>query len=178
MKEAQNPLKNFFNVYLFLRQRMSGGGSERGRHRSRSRLQDTSCQHRAWRRARTHKPWDHVLSQSWTLSQLNHLGTPNFLKKCLFIFERVRDRARAGEGQREGDPESETGSGLRAVSTEPDVGLETTDREIMTWAEVGPLTNWATQAPPEISFKVGNKTRLLTLVTYTELITGNPSHSS
>ena len=42
-----------------------------------------------------------------------------------------------GEGQREGDTESETGSGLWAVSTEPDVGLKLTDREIMTWAEVG-----------------------------------------
>ena len=30
-----------------------------------------------------------------------------------------------GEGQREGDTESETGSRLRAVSTEPDAGLQT-----------------------------------------------------
>ena len=42
-----------------------------------------------------------------------------------------------GEGQREGDTESEAGSGLRAVGTEPDTGLEPTNREIMTWAEVG-----------------------------------------
>ena len=33
------------------------------------------------------------------------------------------------------------------VSTEPDVGLELTNREIMTWAEVGRSTNWAIQAP-------------------------------
>ena len=52
-----------------------------------------------------------------------------------------------GEGQREEDTESETGSRLWAVSTEPDAGLELTDREIMTWAEVGRLTDWATQAP-------------------------------
>ena len=52
-----------------------------------------------------------------------------------------------GEGQREGDTESETGSGLWAVSTEPDAGLELTDREIMTWAKVSRLTDWATQAP-------------------------------
>ena len=51
------------------------------------------------------------------------------------------------EGQREGDTESETGSRLWAVSTEPDTGLELRDREIMTWAEVGRLTDWATQAP-------------------------------
>ena len=59
----------------------------------------------------------------------------------------------SGEGQREGDTESETGSRLWAVSTEPaqstepDAGLELRDREIMTWAEVGGLTDWATQAP-------------------------------
>ena len=33
--------------------------------------------------------------------------------------------------EREGDTESEAGSGLRAVRTEPDVGLELTDREIV-----------------------------------------------
>ena len=32
----------------------------------------------------------------------------------------------------EGDTESETGSRLRAVSTEPDAGLELTECEIMT----------------------------------------------
>ena len=37
-----------------------------------------------------------------------------------------------GGSEREGDTESEAGSGLRAVGTEPDVGLELTDREIMT----------------------------------------------
>ena len=34
--------------------------------------------------------------------------------------------------EREGDTESEAGSRLRAVSAEPDAGLEPTDREIMT----------------------------------------------
>ena len=37
-----------------------------------------------------------------------------------------------GGAEREGDTESEAGSGLRAVSTEPDVGLELTECEIMT----------------------------------------------
>ena len=58
-----------------------------------------------------------------------------------------------GEGQREGDTEFETGSRLWAVSTEPDAGLELTEREIMTWAEVGRLTDWATQAPSFTLFK-------------------------
>ena len=37
-----------------------------------------------------------------------------------------------GGSVREGDTESEAGSRLRAVSTEPDAGLELTNREIMT----------------------------------------------
>ena len=37
-----------------------------------------------------------------------------------------------GGAEREGDTESETSSRLRAVSTEPHVGLEPTNREIMT----------------------------------------------
>ena len=53
-----------------------------------------------------------------------------------------------GEGQREReDTESEAVSRLWAVSTEPEAGLELTDREIMTRAEVGRPTDWATQAP-------------------------------
>ena len=56
----------------------------------------------------------------------------------LFIFER------------EGETESEEGSGLWAVSTEPYAGLKLTSCEIVTWAEVGRLTPWATQAPREI----------------------------
>ena len=62
----------------------------------------------------------------------------------LFIFEsertRVRTQTLAEEGQREGDPESEAGSRLQAVSTEPDVGLEPMNCEIMTRAEVRHLT--------------------------------------
>ena len=37
-----------------------------------------------------------------------------------------------GGAERGGDTESEAGSRLPAVSTEPDVGLEPTNREIMT----------------------------------------------
>ena len=40
----------------------------------------------------------------------------------------------------------------RAVSTEPDVGLEPTNCEIMTWAGVRRLTNWATQVLPSELF--------------------------
>ena len=50
-----------------------------------------------------------------------------------------------GGAEREGDTESETGSRLWAVSTEPDAGPELMNDEIMTQAEVGRLTDWATQ---------------------------------
>ena len=55
------------------------------------------------------------------------------------FFERETERvSMSREGaEREGDTESEAGSRLRAVSTEPDVGLEPTNCEIMTWAKVG-----------------------------------------
>ena len=46
--------------------------------------------------------------------------------------ERERQSASKGGAEREGDTESEAGSKLRAVSTEPDVGLEPTNCEIMT----------------------------------------------
>ena len=55
--------------------------------------------------------------------------------------------------EREGDTESKAGSRLRAVSTEPDAGLEPTDREIVTWAEVRPLTHEPPpRAPPQVTF--------------------------
>ena len=65
----------------------------------------------------------------------------------IYFWDRERQSMNGGGSQREGDTESEAGSKLWAVSTEPDVGLEPTDREIMTWAEVGHLTDQATQAP-------------------------------
>ena len=37
-----------------------------------------------------------------------------------------------GGAEREGDTESEAGCKLRAVSTEPDVGLEPTNHEVVT----------------------------------------------
>ena len=48
--------------------------------------------------------------------------------------EKERETQSVSRGGRasEGDTESKAGSRLRAVSTEPDVGLELTDREVMT----------------------------------------------
>ena len=63
----------------------------------------------------------------------------------MFIFERERQTDRQsmnrGGAERQGGTESEAGSRLPAVSTELDTGLELTNSEIMTWAEVGPSTN-------------------------------------
>ena len=49
----------------------------------------------------------------------------------LFIFEREKQHEQGRGRERKGDTESKAGSKLRAVSTEPDTGLELTDREIM-----------------------------------------------
>ena len=57
-----------------------------------------------------------------------------------------------GGAEREGDTELEAGSRLWAISPEPDAGLKLLDREIVTWAEVGRPTDWATQAPLDITF--------------------------
>ena len=57
-----------------------------------------------------------------------------------------------GGAEREGDTESEACSRLWAVSTEPNTRLELTNNEIMTWAKVGHLTDWATQAPLALIF--------------------------
>ena len=67
--------------------------------------------------------------------------------KFIYFWDRGRQSMNGGGSEREGDTESETGSRLWAVSTEPDVGLELTNREIMTSAKVGRSTYWATQVP-------------------------------
>ena len=55
--------------------------------------------------------------------------------------DRQRHSVSRGGAEREGDTDSEAGSRLRAVNTEPDAGLELMNREIMTRAEVGRLTD-------------------------------------
>ena len=83
--------KNFFNVYLFLRETETEckcvRGRERGRHRIQSRLQALSCQHRAQCRAWNHELWDHDLSWSQMFSGLSHPGAPHssLLKRRIHI---------------------------------------------------------------------------------------------
>ena len=59
------------------------------------------------------------------------------------MIETEHERGRKGqrEREREGDTVSEAGSRLRAVSTEPDAGLDLTAGEIVTWAKVTRLTD-------------------------------------
>ena len=67
---------------------------------------------------------------------LNHtcnleVNTVFFLN--VYLFERERERERDwGGAEREGDTESKAGSRFHTVSTEPEVGLEPTNQEIMT----------------------------------------------
>ena len=64
----------------------------------------------------------------------------------LFLRERHRVQGR-GDAEREGHTESKAGSRLRAVSTEPDTGLEPVNHKIMTRAEVGRLTTEPPRCP-------------------------------
>ena len=69
----------------------------------------------------------------------------------------MRDRERQsmsmGRAETGGDTESEAGSKVWALST-ADTGPKLTHHEIMTWAEVGRSTDWATQAPQQMFLKV------------------------
>ena len=67
----------------------------------------------------------------------------------LFFRETERQSMSRGGAETEGDTESKAGSRRWAVSTESDEGLKPTNREIMTWAEIGHLTDWANQALPQ-----------------------------
>ena len=55
-----------------------------------------------------------------------------FFLVYLFLRDRERQSMSRGGAEREGDTESKAGSRLRAVSTEPKVGLELKSHEIMT----------------------------------------------
>ena len=56
-----------------------------------------------------------------------------FVNVFIYFWDRERQSMNGGGAEREGDTESETGSRLRAISPEPDAGLELTDCEIVTW---------------------------------------------
>ena len=76
-------------LICFLRERQSasGRGRERDTYRIRSRLQPPHYQPRAPRRDRTHKLWDHDLSQSQMFNRLSHPGAPAFFLTMHFSFK-------------------------------------------------------------------------------------------
>ena len=55
-----------------------------------------------------------------------------FFNVYLFLKEKERQSTSGGGAESEGDTESEENSRLQAVSTEPNVGLELMNHEIMT----------------------------------------------
>ena len=65
----------------------------------------------------------------------------------MFIYFLERERQSVSGGGAERDTQSEAGSRLWAVSTEPDEGPELTNQKIVTWAEVRGLSDGATQVP-------------------------------
>ena len=74
----------------------------------------------------------------------------NVFKKLFFnvyFWDKRETECEQGWHRERGGTESEAGSRVWAVRAEPNVGLKLTGHEIMTRAEVGRLTDWATQAP-------------------------------
>ena len=59
-----------------------------------------------------------------------------FFSTFIYFWDRERQSMNGGGAEREGGTESEAGSRLQAVSTEPDAGLELTTCEIMTSGEI------------------------------------------
>ena len=80
---------------------------------------------------------------------VKHRLKKNFFNVYSFLWGRDRHSmsGRGAQRERETETKSKAGSRLWAVSTEPDTGLQSTSREIMTWAEVRHPTDWATLAP-------------------------------
>ena len=80
----------------------------------------------------------------------------NFISKyilSIYFWQRQWQCVSRGGAERDRNTESEAGSRLWAVSTEPNAGLKLVNYDIMTRAKVGRLSNWATQASLNIHFK-------------------------
>ena len=84
---------------------------------------------------------------------LNECILFNFFNVYFYFWDRERQSMSWGGADREGDTESKAGSRLWAVSTEPNAGIKPMNCEIMTWAKVRSLADWATQVLQKGSFK-------------------------
>ena len=72
------------------------------------------------------------MKAEWREGLKQFFGATFFFNVYLFLRQRETEHEQGRGREREGDTESEAGSRLRAVSTEPDTGLELTNHEIMT----------------------------------------------
>ena len=74
-----------------------------------------------------------ILNAETDIIQLSSIK-PDLKKRffLMFIYFWEKDNMNRGGAEGQGDLESEAGSRLRAVSIEPDMGLESMNREIMT----------------------------------------------
>ena len=151
--------KLYVYIYFWERQSMSGEGTEREGDRIWSRLQASSCQHRAQHRAWTHEPWHHNLSRSRTLNRPGHPSASRcpYLKEKMFIYLFLRDTEREQGRNRERERRERIPSRLHTVCVDPNVGLKPMNHEIMTWAEIKNQrsTNCATQVPLKTLFLKG-----------------------
>ena len=82
----------------------------------------------------------------------------------MFIFERARQSTSGGGVERHRTPngvgewgETQNPKQLQALAVSMDVGLKLRNCEIMTQAEIGHLTDWATQTPPQKCFLMNRK---------------------
>ena len=64
----------------------------------------------------------------------------------IYFWERERETEQEQEKDRKRG-RHKIQSRLQAVSTEPNAGLDLTNHAVMTWAKLGRLADWATQAP-------------------------------
>ena len=116
-----------------------GWGKERGRHRSRSRLQALSCRHRARREVPAHELWDHDLAE---VGRLTDCATPApWLLKFFNVYFWERDRECTGEVQKEREtqkPKQAPGSELLAQSLTQSSNSWTA----RSWSERSWMLNW------------------------------------
>ena len=78
-----------------------------------------------------------------------------FFLTFIYLWETQRDRAQAEEGKREKETQNskQPPGSEQAVSTEPDAGLEATNHEIMTWAEVDAQLTEPSRCPSKCLIK-------------------------
>ena len=109
------------------------------------------CNHHSKQDIKTLSSSLKVASCPFSINYPHSLLESNFFLSFFFnVYSCLRDRetqsVSGGGAESDGDTESQAGSRLWAVSTDWHGALNS-QQEIMTWVEVGSLTNWAIQVP-------------------------------